>query len=253
MQPSIIRLTHLASVAMTLLVVASFASAQDTPPQAGADAVASHDLGLIFGNQLRNGGLTSTLSLDALMQGVKEGLNGKPVSPQVKQRVTLFLRTGHEALAGRNKAAAVEFLTKNAKAEGVTTTTSGLQYKVISTGDAKAASPGANDQVTVQYRGMLLDGSEFDSSYAHGQPASFRLNGVIKGWQEALLLMKPGAKWQLFVAPELAYDTQSPPGIPPGSLLVFDVELIKAEPQAMVSQSSGQAPDAPQAVNAPKP
>jgi FKBP-type peptidyl-prolyl cis-trans isomerase len=107
-----------------------------------------------------------------------------------------------------------------------------LQYKVVAAGDAKSAAPKPTDEVTVQYRGKLLDGSEFDSSYAHGKPATFPVNGVIKGWQEALVLMKPGAKWQLFVPPELGYDVSPRPGIPGGSLLVFDVELISVKPSA---------------------
>lgn len=237
MSSPLFRLARHASPLIALLIVAPLAQPEETtaktpPAQRSSNEASSHDLGLIFGNQLRNGGLASTVSFDALMRGVKDGLEGKPISADVKERVTQLLRVGHDTIARRNKAAAVEFLTRNTKVEGVTTTASGLQYKVISAGDTQAASPGANDQVTVQYRGALLDGSEFDSSYKRGQPASFKLNGVIRGWQEALALMKPGAKWQLFVPPELAYDTQSPPGIPPGSLLVFDVELVKVEQSA---------------------
>jgi FKBP-type peptidyl-prolyl cis-trans isomerase FklB len=230
-----VQLTCRTGAAISFLLFASFASAQNptpapAPAAPAANAAASHDLGLIFGNQLRNGGLESAVSLDALMQGVKEGLEGKPLTPPVKERATAFLRAGHNALAGLNKEKAREFLAKNTQAEGVATTASGLQYRVISPGDAQAKSPAATDHVTVQYRGTLLDGSEFDSSYGRGQPASFPLNGVIKGWQEALVLMKPGAKWRLFVPPELAYDTQPTPGIQPGSLLIFDVELLKVEP-----------------------
>jgi len=84
----------------------------------------------------------------------------------------------------------------------------------------------------VQYRGKLLDGTEFDSSYSRGQPATFPVGGVIRGWQEALVMMKPGAKWTLWVPPELAYDMSSRPPIPPGSLLVFDVEMVSVAPAA---------------------
>jgi FKBP-type peptidyl-prolyl cis-trans isomerase len=140
-----------------------------------------------------------------------------------------LLRSAKEAIGAKNKTAAREFLAKNAKTAGVTTTASGLQYKILSPGDAASASPKPTDQVTVQYRGRLLNGTEFDSSYSHGQAASFKLNAVIKGWQEALPMMKPGAKWQLFVPPELAYDVNTPATIPPGSLLVFDIELLKVD------------------------
>ena len=248
MQALIIRCGRHAGAALALALLAALALAQQPAPQpspspapAVSAEVASHDLGLIFGTQLRTGGLESRVSLDALMRGVKDGLEGKPLTPQVKENVNAFLRAAREALSGQNKRAAQAFLAKNARAEGVKTTASGLQYKVIAAGDGNAESPGLNDQVTVEYRGTLLDGSEFDSTSGHG-PASFQLNAVIRGWQEAIPMMKPGAKWQLFVPPELAYDIYSPPGIPPGSLLVFDVELIKFEP---VSASAPQATGEP--------
>ena len=131
----------------------------------------------------------------------------------------------------------------NAKLPGVTTTASGLQYQVIEAGDANSVSPVPGDRVTVHYRGRLIDGTEFDSSDAHAQAATFSVNSVIKGWREALLLMKPKAKWRLFIPPELAYALNSPPAIPPGSALIFDVELLKVEPAPVM---------APQAPNAPK-
>ena len=101
-----------------------------------------------------------------------------------------------------------------AKLKGVKTTTSGLQYQILIPGDSKAASPKLADTVTVQYRGKLLDGTEFDSSYARNQPATFPVNGVIQGWQEVLPLMKPGSKWKVVVPPELGYGSTPRPGIP---------------------------------------
>jgi FKBP-type peptidyl-prolyl cis-trans isomerase len=91
-------------------------------------------------------------------------------------------------------------------------------------------SPKANDEVTVNYRGTLLDGTEFDSSYKRGQPATFQVSRVIPGWTEALQLMKPGAKYQLFIPPQLAYDLRSRPPIPPGAMLIFEVELLSFKP-----------------------
>jgi FKBP-type peptidyl-prolyl cis-trans isomerase len=129
----------------------------------------------------------------------------------------------------RNETAAKDFLARNGREKGVTTTASGLQYRVILPGDRKAAAITPTDAVTVQYRGKLLDGTEFDSTYARGTPASFTVRGVIPGWQEALVLMKPGAKWQLFVPPGLAYGENPKPGIPGGSLLIFDVELLSVK------------------------
>jgi len=128
--------------------------------------------------------------------------------------------------AAKAKQAAAEFLAKNAKADGVVQTASGLQYKIVDAGKTGANSPQPTDTVTVQYRGKLLDGTVFDSSYDRGQPATFPVNGVIKGWQEALPLMKPGAKWQLFIPADLAYGDSGQGKIPPGSLLIFDVELL---------------------------
>jgi FKBP-type peptidyl-prolyl cis-trans isomerase len=134
-----------------------------------------------------------------------------------------------EAAAAKNEAAAAQYLARNGKEKGVITTPSGLEYKVIAAGDKKAPPITATDQVTVNYRGKLLDGTEFDSSYERGVPATFPVNGVIKGWQEALVLMKPGAKYELFIPPALAYGPQPKPRIPGGSLLIFDVELISAK------------------------
>lgn len=130
------------------------------------------------------------------------------------------------AAAADNVTAGKAFLEDNAKKEGVTTTVSGLQYEVLVAGEG--ATPSAKDRVTVNYRGSLIDGTEFDSSYKRGQPASFGVSGVIPGWTEALQLMKEGGKLKLTIPPELAYgDRGAPPVIGPGSTLIFEVELIK--------------------------
>jgi FKBP-type peptidyl-prolyl cis-trans isomerase len=152
-----------------------------------------------------------------------------------------LVRSGREALATRNHEAARDYLAQNAKMAGVTTTASGLQYQVIEAGDARSASPAPGDRVTVHYRGRLIDGTEFDSSDAHAQAATFNVSAVIKGWREALLLMKPGAKWRLFVPPELGYDLNSPPTIPPGSALIFDIELLKIEPAPVMAPQASKA------------
>jgi FKBP-type peptidyl-prolyl cis-trans isomerase FklB len=120
------------------------------------------------------------------------------------------------------------FLAANAKKEGVITTASGLQYKVLKSGTGD--SPKATDQVKVHYTGTTIDGNVFDSSVQRGQPAVFPVNAVIPGWVEALQLMKVGDKWQLFIPAQLAYGAQSPsPAIPPNSVLIFEVELIDIE------------------------
>jgi len=121
------------------------------------------------------------------------------------------------------------FLQENAKKEGVKTTASGLQYKVLTEGKGK--SPKASDTVTVNYRGTLLDGTEFDSSYKRGEPISFPLNRVIPGWTEGVQLMKEGAKYQFYIPANLAYGKNGTPGGPigPDETLIFDVELIKVQ------------------------
>jgi FKBP-type peptidyl-prolyl cis-trans isomerase FklB len=194
-------------------------------------AAASYSLGLYLGSQLRASGIEGTVSVDQLQKGLHDGLGGKIPSEDDKGRMSAMLHAGKDAVTSQNRAQAQDFLAHNAKVEGVVTTASGLQYAVLKPGDATSSSPKITDTVTVHYRGRLLDGTQFDSSDAHAMPATFRVNGgVIKGWQEALLLMRPGAQWRLFVPPELAYDAASRPGIPPGSLLVFDLELLRIEP-----------------------
>ncbi|MFO1465263.1 MAG: FKBP-type peptidyl-prolyl cis-trans isomerase [Steroidobacteraceae bacterium] len=207
---------------------ATAAPTPPAPPALNAEQ-ASYDFGVTFGEQLRHAGLSQDLSMDALTRGLKDAFGGKKLGAGDQQQLSQYVRAVRDQQGVRNKAAAKEFLAGNAHQAGVKTTASGLQYKVIATGDVKAASPKPDDQVTVNYRGKLLDGSEFDSSYTRGQPATFPANRVIKGWQEALVMMKPGSKYQLFVPPELGYDLNSPPGIPPGSLLIFDVDLVSIQ------------------------
>ena len=119
------------------------------------------------------------------------------------------------------------FLKENAKKEGVKTTASGLQYKVLKEGEGK--SPKATDEVVVHYKGTFIDGKEFDSSYKRNQPAEFPLNGVIAGWTEGVQLMKEGAKYQFVIPFKLAYGERGRPSIPPNSTLLFDIELIKVK------------------------
>jgi FKBP-type peptidyl-prolyl cis-trans isomerase FklB len=116
------------------------------------------------------------------------------------------------------------FLAKNRQQPGVITSMSGLQYKILAAGSGKR--PGPRDRVTVHYRGRLLDGTEFDSSYRRNKPTTLAVQGVIRGWTEALLMMKPGARWQLFIPPDLAYGEKNMPGIGPNATLIFDIELL---------------------------
>ena len=207
----------------------------------------SYSVGVSMGAQLKSMGITSdSLSIERLTQGLRDALAGKAtMSPEQQQNIQNFIRTARNGQAQTQHAAAEKFLAENGKKKDVVTTASGLQYRVVTPGEGSPPKP--TDQVTVNYRGTLLDGSEFDSSYKRGQPASFPVNGVIPGWQEALVLMKPGAKWEVYVPPKLAYDMAPPtPAIPPGALLKFDIELIKVQPPAAA------APPSPARVPAPK-
>jgi FKBP-type peptidyl-prolyl cis-trans isomerase len=152
-----------------------------------------------------------------------------------------------QAAGARNKTAAAEFLAKNGQKKGVQTTASGLQYKVTKPGDEKAPAIAATDEVTVNYRGKLIDGTEFDSSFSHGSPATFPVRGVIKGWQEALVLMKPGASFELYVPPELGYGPQPKPNIPANSLLIFDVDIlsVKAKTEPATAPAPAGKPASP--------
>ena len=201
----------------------------------------SYSLGLAFGSQLHNDGLTAeALSFERFNEGFKQALSGKGHAEQADiLHIQTLLAASRVKLADSNGAAAKKFLDANGKQPGVTTTASGLQYKVVTEGSG--SSPKPTDEVKVHYRGTLLDGTEFDSSYKRGEPATFPVGGVIKGWTEALEMMKPGAKWQLFIPPDLAYGPSGRPGIPPNALLKFDVELISVTTPPATKPAPGAA------------
>lgn len=195
-----------------------------------ADEAGSYSVGLMFASQWRDGGLLPRVSVNALMRGIRAGLDGKPLGPEDRGRASEFLKTAFQALAVRNQALADEFLARNGREPGVRTTSSGLQYQVLAAGPNSGRPAGPDDRITVQYRGHLLDGTVFDSSEAHGRPTVIRPAMVIQGWHEALALMPVGAKWRLFIPPALGYGTSPPPAIPPNSLLIFDLEVLQTEP-----------------------
>ena len=148
----------------------------------------SYVVGLIYGAQLHNTGITvESVVTESLVRGIKDGLQGKSPTPADQQQAQAYARSMFDALTARNATAAKEFLARNGKEKGVVTTNSGLQYRILAAGDKKAPAIGPTDKVTVEYRGKLLNGTEFDSSYATGMPVTFPVNGVIRGWQEALV------------------------------------------------------------------
>ncbi len=190
----------------------------------------SYGLGMSLGTNLKRSGTDpAQVDFGLLEKGMKDAAEGKTLLTEMEARgaIMAFQTEARKKLAEKNKVAAEEFLAANKGKEGVKTTASGLQYKVLAEGQGD--SPKATDNVTVQYKGTLLDGTEFDNSYKRNQPASFGVSQVIKGWTEGLQLMKPGAKFEFFIPPELAYGEAGRPGIPPNALLTFEVELISVQ------------------------
>lgn len=194
------------------------------------DQKASYAIGLQIGEQLKESGLKS-LDLDALKSAMADVLAGiPPILPL--QELHDALRQIHEkTMQERAKEAekiakiGKDFLAENSKKAGVKSTESGLQYEILTQGHGEI--PKATDKVKVHYTGKLIDGTVFDSSVERGQPAEFPVNGVIRGWVEALQIMPVGSKWRLYIPQELAYGEQGAgAAIPPYSALVFDVELL---------------------------
>ena len=190
----------------------------------------SYIVGMQVGQQIKG----DNIDLDeaAFMAAIRDRMTGAKlqINPADIQATLTRIQKQREIdiakLAGINQTAGQKFLAANKDKAGVKTLPSGVQYKVIKPGTG--ASPKASDTVEVNYRGTLIDGTEFDSSYSRGEPASFPVNGVIKGWQEVLQVMKEGAHWQIVVPSELAYgESGSGSAIGPNATLIFEVELLK--------------------------
>lgn len=194
------------------------------------EARVSYGIGLQLGNQLRNNPPPGA-QLNAILAGLSDafdGLESRVAHEELNASFQVIReRMQAEAAAKAEKAAEAgrEYLAENAKREGITVLPSGLQYEILTEGNG--ARPSKDDTVRTHYHGTLIDGTVFDSSYERGKPAEFPVGGVIKGWIEALQLMPEGSKWRLHVPSELAYGAQDMGSIPPHSVLVFDVELLK--------------------------
>lgn len=193
----------------------------------------SGDMFQNINSQLFGNDSTQTLSKDNFLAGFFEALKGAGVSMEdarafVQTRTDAIKAKALEEKYGENKAAGEKFLAENKTKEGVVTTESGLQYKIIKAG--KGEIPTKESTVKVNYKGTLIDGTEFDSSYKRNAPASFRADQVIKGWTEALTMMPVGSKWELYIPQELAYGARETGGqIKPFSTLIFEVELLEIE------------------------
>jgi FKBP-type peptidyl-prolyl cis-trans isomerase FklB len=196
----------------------------------------SYSLGYQFGQNLKSQGVE--INLDIYTSGIRDALGGKDslmsqeeiraTIEELQKRVMAARQKELKEKAEKNLSESKAFLEENKKKEGIKTLPSGLQYKILVEGSGK--TPKSTDTITVHYRGTLINGSEFDSSYKKGQPSTFQVKSVIRGWSEALQLMKGGSRWQLFIPPELAYGESAGGGqIPPNSTLIFEVELISVK------------------------
>lgn len=196
----------------------------------------SYSIGMEIGSNLKRQAID--VEVDLLLKGLRDGFSGAKTlltEQEARQILTAFQKEmvakqkeAAKVLGEKNKKEGEAFLAENKKKPGVVTLPSGLQYKVIKAGSGK--KPKATDTVKTHYRGTLIDGTEFDSSYRRGEPATFPVNGVIRGWTEALQLMEEGAKWQLFIPSHLAYGERGAgPLIGPNATLIFEVELLSVQ------------------------
>ena len=212
----------------------------------------SYALGMNIGNGYKQGLEKQSVEFNAdlVAQGVKDAMSGaktrlteeeaKAVLTEVQTEVNKQRQEKMKEAADKNKAEGEAFLAANKSKEGVVTLPSGLQYKILTAGIGP--KPTASDQVVCNYRGTLIDGTEFDSSYKRGKPATFGVGQVIKGWTEALQLMPIGSKWQLFIPSSLAYGERGGPGgaIGPNETLIFEVELLSIVDKAKDDKSKGE-------------
>jgi FKBP-type peptidyl-prolyl cis-trans isomerase FklB len=196
---------------------------------------ASYALGMNVGTGMRKQGVGAAVDPALVARGLRDALSGiKTAMTEEEMKTSLQQLAGEIGAAqnakakeasGPNRKEGEAFLQANQSKDGVKMLPDGLQYKVVTEG--KGPKPSASDTVTVNYRGTLINGKEFDSSYKRGQPATFAVGGVIKGWTEALQLMPVGSKWQLFIPADLAYGDRGAGGdIGPGETLIFEVELL---------------------------
>jgi FKBP-type peptidyl-prolyl cis-trans isomerase FklB len=228
-------MTHIIAAMLGIIIIAANCLAADGLELKDQKDKESYSLGYQFGQSLKRQGLA--IDLEIYTSGIRDALSGaKPLLSQeevnktvseIQSRVMAARQKEMQELADKNLSEGKAFLEANRKKEGVKTLSSGLQYKVLAEGSGK--TPKATDEVTVNYRGTLIDGTEFDSSYGRGKPLTVKVNGVIRGWSEALQLMKAGSRWQLFIPPDLAYGERVMGRIPPNSTLIFEVELISVK------------------------
>jgi len=224
--------TGIVVTVLGMMLLASTALASETSELTTPLDKASYAIGMDIAISLKRNNVEA--NPDVLAKAIKDVLTeqktqltdqeAKTILHQLQTEMQERKQEQNKALSEKNKTEGAAFLAENMKKEGVKTLASGLQYKVITEGKGK--SPSIADTVTVQYTGTLIDGTEFDSSHKRGQAATFALDGVIKGWTEALQLMKEGSRWQIFIPSDLAYGDKGGGPIGPNATLIFDVELV---------------------------
>jgi FKBP-type peptidyl-prolyl cis-trans isomerase len=216
---------------LLVFLAASFSMHSQDRPKLGLTSELdslSYSLGLIIGNNLQVQGVKS-LNTEIYKVGLEDGFKSNPRSMTFEEAnfyIQNYFEKQNMMAAEDNLTEGKRFLEQNAEKEGVVVLNSGLQYKVLQAGEGR--SPKRTDQVKVHYKGSLLDGTVFDSSYDRGKPAVFGVSQVIKGWTEALMLMSPGSKWTLYIPPDLAYGSSGAgDAIGPNATLIFEVELLE--------------------------
>jgi FKBP-type peptidyl-prolyl cis-trans isomerase FklB len=213
------------------VAIAGVSVGQDKKPSKAKLKTMSDSLGYAFAISVGENIKTQSpydISVDGFIDGIKDYFddNELKMNAEVSQKFIGETINRKKQEEGKLKSkVGVAFLEANKKKDGVVVTASGLQYKVLKEGTG--VKPEITDKVTVHYTGRLIDGKVFDSSVERGQPATFPVNGVIRGWVEALQLMPTGSKWELYIPYELAYQERGTRGIPPYSMLIFEVELLK--------------------------
>ena len=220
---------------ISLAMAGSVCAAAEKTVLADENERINYSLGYQIGGDLKHQHVE--VNGDILLRGIQDAMNdAEPLLDDDEMHQTLVeLKRNVVALQAQERAAAQQknlqageaFLAENAKRDGVVSLPSGLQYRVLEPGSGK--QPAATDTVTVHYRGTLIDGTEFDSSYSRNKPATFRADRVIPGWQEALQLMQEGAKWELFIPAKLGYGERGAGKIQPNSTLIFEVQLLEVK------------------------
>ena len=215
-------------VAISLCIATVGASADEATPKTD-DQKFSYAIGYQIAESVKREGIEA--DVNSLIQAIRDNLTETPLRisrPEMQAAVVAYQQKKFQELSDKNEKAGKKYLAANKKEPGVVELPSGLQYRIVEEGSGE--KPVSSDTVKVHYRGTLIDGTEFDSSYARGEPATFQIAGIINGWQQALVLMSEGSKWQVFIPPALAYGSGGAgQNIGPNETLVFEVELVSIE------------------------